>query len=167
MLILLAAVSALAAPPIDGTFRPSIPEAEIQARLDKSIDDAAAQFNWAIRAIARGRIDDQASACRTLALLSNETRTGVKCDDEAAIIRLTDNSEPSFARGNRTVDSVVRWEPGVLHIDWESDSGARRTEYRFRDEDHFDLTVRVYSDHLDTPMTFSIPYERTGPASGL
>src|SRR5690606_18191015 len=101
------------------TFAPSLSEDQIQARLDKAIDDAAAQFSWAIRAIARSRIDDQASACRQLALLSDPQRTGVKCDDEAAIVRLTDNSEPSFAKGNRTVDSVVRWEPGVLHIDWE------------------------------------------------
>lgn len=166
MLALLASL-ALAAPPIDGTFEPSISQTEIDARLSTAIEDAAAQFNWAIRGIARSKIEDQANACHTLKLFSNATHSGVKCDADSAIIRMNDNSEPAFTSGSRTVDSEIHTSAGLLRIDWITDGGHRKTTYTFHDDDRFDLTVAVSSDRMTTPMTFTVPYRRTGSASGL
>lgn len=166
MIALLASL-ALAAPPIDGTFQPSIPQAEIDARLTTAITDASMQFNWAIRGIARGRIEDQASACSTLKFFNNATHTGVKCDAQDPIVRLNDNSQAPFDSDGRQVTSTVRVRDGAVDIDWTTDSGVRKTTYTFHGEDAFDLTVAVSSTQMTTPMTFTIPYRRTGPTSGL
>jgi hypothetical protein len=107
-MIALFAALAFAAPPIDGTFQPSISQAEIDARLTTAITDASMQFNWAIRGIARGRIEDQANACATLKFFNSATHTGVKCDAKNAIVRLNDNSEGAFDSEGRQVTSVVR-----------------------------------------------------------
>jgi len=166
MLILFTALG-LAAPPVDGTFQPSISQAEVQTRLEAAAQEASEQFNWLIRGVARGKIMEQATACSTLRVLSNETHTGVKCDDEPHILRLNDNSEPPFDSDGVTVDSVVSISGNVLHLDWETEGGSRRTRYTFHDDDTFDLRVQVSSPQMETPMSFTIPYRRTGPTSGL
>ena len=166
MLVFLTSL-ALAAPPIDGTFQPSISQAEVDARLTQAATDASQQFNWLIRGIARGKILEQATACSTLKLMSNATHTGVKCDAEASIVRLNDNSEPPFDRDGTTVDSVVAIQGNTLSLTWATEDGSRKTLYTFRDDDNFDLRVEVASPQMDTPMSFTIPYRRTGPTSGL
>ncbi len=166
-MIALFAALAFAAPPIDGTFQPSITQAEVDARLTTAIQDASMQFNWAIRGIARGRIEDQANACGTLKFFNSATHTGVKCDAKDAIIRLNDNSQGAFTSGDRQVTSTVRIRDSALDIDWVSDSGTRKTTYTFHGDDAFDLTVAVASPQMTTPMTFTIPYTRTAPTSGL
>lgn len=166
-MIALLATLAIAAPPIDGTFQPSISQAEIDARLTTAITDASMQFNWAIRGIARGRIEDQANACGTLKFFSSATHTGVKCDAKDAIVRLNDNSQAPFDSDGHQVTSTIRLRNGALDIDWTTDSGSRKTTYTFHGDDAFDLTVAVSSSQMTTPMTFTIPYTRTGPTSGL
>jgi hypothetical protein len=154
---------AVAGPVARGTFVPTLPTADVQARADAAVEAAAAEFPWALRSIARGRIAEQAHWCPRLSIDVDAARFRVACRGDAVVEVPVGATTPVTLPDGRRLRAEASATADTLSVVWHADNGLRRTVYRFSPDGTFVLHLAVESDQLPTPVVWSIPYQPAPP----
>jgi hypothetical protein len=133
-----------------------------QAKLDVAVENVAQEMNFFIRALARPVLKKQTQICNLWLLGLQEIQFQWQCDDaEADTISVTAKSElikvdeedvEIFGTYQQTNDSVV--------VILESERGKRTNTWKQVGENELLFTVKLESEKLPTPLTWSLTYKK-------
>jgi hypothetical protein len=133
-----------------------------QAKLDEAVENVAKEMNFFIRALARPVLKKQTQICNLWLLGLQEIQFQWQCDDaEADTISVTAKSElikvdeedvEIFGTYQQTNDSVV--------VILESERGKRTNTWKQVGENELLFTVKLESEKLPTPLTWSLTYKK-------
>lgn len=157
MLALLSTISL--AGPLDGTYVLAESPAEVDAKLKGVVDAATASFPTMIQGIARGRLEGATHLCTTYVLQASASHWSNQCDDLPALERPLDGTSAPVTVRDKDVEVSVQREGDTVTQVLRGASGTRTNAFRF-DGDALILTVTVAADHLDTPMVWTLRYQR-------
>ncbi len=153
-------VSAVAAPPISGSFVPDLPQADLQARAADALDRSVKAFPGASRGFARPRLVPQTYWCDRITLEVSESTATVQCAQNNAVeLSLDGPNDPFTMDDGRVIQPTVTHSEQQLNIRWTSEGGARATNYTFR-EGGFDVLIEVTNPRMPEPMAWTVPYRR-------
>lgn len=154
-----------AANTLPGEWHLAVTDKEARQVIDAAIDEAAQQFSILVRAIAKSRLREVAFFCHRIAVIDEPARFGTDCrDDDKEGVVASWSGEPtegvSPIDGQPYVASVTRID-GSPTLSLQNTTGERRSTYTLT-ESGMSLRVRVFSEKLDSPLTWTLPYTR-GP----
>ena len=133
-----------------------------QAKLDEAVENVAQEMNFFIRALARPVLKKQTQICQQWTLGWQTEQFQWQCDDaKADNIPLTANGEvikkdeediEISGTYQQTADSVV--------VILESERGKRTNTWKQVSDDELLFTVKLESEKLPTPLTWSLSYKK-------
>lgn len=136
-------------------------EATTQALLDKAVEDAAAQFSWAFRGIARNKLKSVAHACATYTIDADGPFSW-QCEDHPAIVREDGTDAPWTSPKGKTFGlSVDKQGEDWITVFKEGD-GGQRNRFRFNPDGTLEVTKTVFSSQLPEPMVWTVRYRPQG-----
>lgn len=133
-----------------------------QAKLDEAVENVAQEMNFFIRALARPVLKKQTQICQQWTLGWQTEQFQWQCDSEEAdniplsangeVIKKDEEDIEISGTYQQTADSVV--------VILESERGKRTNTWKQVSDDELLFTVKLESEKLPTPLTWSLSYKK-------
>lgn len=133
-------------------------EAQMQAEMDRALEEAVAQFSWAFRGFARPKLQSALHRCQGYRLNREEARLTWHCDDLPRISRAVGESASFTNTKGETYTLSLAREGDVWTADFNDGGNGKRIIYRF-EGDRMTVTQEVYSTQLASPMVWTLTYK--------
>ena len=133
-----------------------------QAKLDEAVENVAQEMNFFIRALARPVLQKQTQICQQWLLDWQVKQFQWQCDDaEADTIPLTANGEviKKDEEGVEISGTYQQTNDAVVVV-LESERGKRTNTWKQVGENELLFTVKLESEKLPTPLTWSLSYRK-------
>lgn len=133
-----------------------------QSKLDEAVENVAKEMNFFIRALARPVLKKQTQVCQQWLLSQTESQFQWQCDTaEADIIPLSANGEviKEDEEGIEIFGAYQETETSVVVV-LESERGKRTNTWQSVSENELIYTVKLESEKLPTPLTWSLTYKK-------
>jgi hypothetical protein len=133
-----------------------------QSKLDEAVENVAKEMNFFIRALARPVLKKQTQVCQQWLLSQTENQFQWQCDtDEADIIPLSANGDviKEDEEGIEIFGTYQETETSVVVV-LESERGKRTNTWQSVSENELIYTVKLESEKLPTPLTWSLTYKK-------
>ena len=133
-----------------------------QAKLDAAVEHVAQEMNFFIRALARPVLKKQTQICQQWLLDWQASQFQYQCDQaETATIPLTANGEV-IKKDEEGVDisGIYRQTKDTVVVVLESERGTRTNTWQQVGENELVFTVKLESEKLPTPLTWTLTYKR-------
>lgn len=160
MLILSLIGSALAGTPEPGTrFVADQPKTQIDATLEAAVDKTVSGFSWALRPLARPRLEPLATACPAYTFHIQGDEFRVRCDGKDAFTWQAGHSGPWTSKEGETVTVSLTRSGTTWALDFSGDNGGKVFTYAFQGSS-LTVTQKVYSDKMPEPMVWTLTYSK-------
>jgi hypothetical protein len=144
-----------------GRFELAESEAAVEQRLAAAIEHAIEPMNFIARPIARSRLARPVYYCRRYELALEAETVHVACDDRPRVDRRLDNSEgPATGLDEEPLDVHTSVGSDTVELVFTSSDGKRTTTYQLGDAGALLVNVKVESESLERPVTWSVRYRR-------
>ncbi|RBP85280.1 hypothetical protein EBI01_01385 [Marinomonas rhizomae] len=133
-----------------------------QATLDEAVENVAQEMNFFIRALARPVLKKQTQICQQWSLGWQTSQFQFQCDEaEADTIPLTANGEviKKDEEGIEISGTYQQTNDAVVVV-LESERGKRTNTWKQVGENELLFTVKLESEKLPTPLTWSLNYKK-------
>jgi len=133
-----------------------------QAKLDEAVENVAQEMNFFIRALARPVLKKQTQICQQWLLDWQASQFQYQCDQaETATIPLTANGEViKKDEEGVEISGIYRQTKDAVVVVLESERGTRTNTWQQVGENELVFTVKLESEKLPTPLTWTLTYKR-------
>jgi len=133
-----------------------------QAKLDVAVENVAKEMNFFIRALARPVLKKQTQICNQWLLAWQEKQFQWQCDDaETDTIPLIANGEViKTDEEDVEISGTYQQTSDAVVVVLESERGKRTNTWKQVGENELLFTVKLESEKLPTPLTWSLTYTR-------
>ncbi|AEF56455.1 hypothetical protein [Marinomonas posidonica] len=136
--------------------------ANTQAKLDEAVENVVQEMNFFIRALARPVLEKQTQICQQWLLAKQASEFSWQCDQqEADNIPLTAQGEvfKTDEEGLEISGTFSETDQAIVVI-VESERGIRTNTWLQTADNELKYTVKLESEKLPTPLTWSLIYRR-------
>jgi len=159
-MLFFAALSAWAATPIDARFRPAESPEQVRAILGDTVDGAVEQLPWAVRGIARPRLERGVTACPYYHFLINAPSFRVNCRGRNNFA-WTIGKKGSFTDSDGDAHHVDLTEHNrVYDLRVDGALGEKHWRYDLSVDGKLTVTQEVVSQFLREPLRWTLHYLR-------
>ena len=133
-----------------------------QAKLDEAVENVAQEMNFFIRALARPVLKKQTQICQQWTLGWQTEQFQWQCDsDEADSIPLAAKGEV-IKKDEEGIDisGTYQQTSDAVVVVLESERGKRTNTWKQVSENELLFTVKLESEKLPTPLTWSLTYKK-------
>jgi len=133
-----------------------------QAKLDEAVETVVQEMNFFIRALARPVLKKQTQICHQWKLQSQANQFQWQCDsDKLMVIPMTAKGDllEKDEEGIEIMGTFQTTDDSVVTV-LESERGKRTNTWRLLGENELLYTVKLESEKLPKPMTWSLSYKR-------
>lgn len=133
-----------------------------QAKLDEAVENVAQEMNFFIRALARPVLKKQTQICHQWLLGLQQKQFQWQCDDaEMDTIPLTANAEIiKKDKEGVEISGTYQQTSDAVVVVLESERGKRTNTWKQVGENELLFTVKLESEKLPTPLTWSLTYKK-------
>jgi hypothetical protein len=146
---------------LEGTWR--LQDADnTQAKLDEAVENVAQEMNFFIRALARPVLQKQTQVCQQWVLGWQAEAFQWQCDAaEADVIPMSAKGEviKKDEEGVEISGTYQQTNEAVILV-LESERGKRTNTWRQISDSEVLFTVKLESEKLPTPLTWSLSYQK-------
>lgn len=152
--------SAEAVRAFEGTWRLDQPREEARRVVDEAVEDAANQFNFIARGIARSRLREGTPVHGSVTVSFEGDRVTVAFGDEryTTVLGRTEVRQNPEGEEMRVTQRIR--PNGQLEQVFETDSGTRRYIYTPLRDGRLRIATTTDSPQMPQPMYFMLDYER-------
>jgi len=144
----------------EGTWRLDQPREEAEAVVSEAVDDAANQFNFMIRGIARSRLQEGTPVHPRVEVRFEGDQVTVRFGDESYTTRLGQTEVVRNPQGEEMrVTQRIRAN-GQLEQVFETEGGTRRYVYTPLADGRMRIATTTDSPQMPQPMYFMLDYRR-------
>lgn len=137
-------------------------------KIDAGIEDGISDMNFVVRPIARGRLEDTNTVCKTLTFTMADGNISIQCGEGKVFTTPADGSSKKVTGSdNKTsyqLSQKVDTKGDVTTITqiFKAEDGKRTTVYTYNSsEKTLKMKVRVNSPKLDPKaVTYTLPYKQ-------
>ncbi|ETX12066.1 hypothetical protein MUS1_00195 [Marinomonas ushuaiensis DSM 15871] len=133
-----------------------------QTKLDEAVENVAQEMNFFIRALARPVLKKQTQVCQQWLLSQTENQFQWQCDsEETDTIPLSANGQviKKDEEGVEISGTYQETENSVVVV-LESERGTRTNTWQSVRENELIYIVKLESEKLPTPLTWSLTYKK-------
>lgn len=145
-------------PMLEGRYTP-IPERsdDIEAAIEAAVDD----MNFIKRPIARSRLRKTNPAYQRIIIGRKASDVEVTFDKGSAITSPADGTPVKWKREDGEVFEVkTHWQAKKLTQNFKAEDGERTNTFHLNADGELVLDVKIKSDQLPKPLTYSLVYRR-------
>lgn len=133
-----------------------------QATLDEAVENVAQEMNFFIRALARPVLKKQTQICQQWSLGWQAEQFQWQCDDAVADVIPTSANGEVIKKDDEGIEISGRYQSmsdGVVVV-LTSERGKRTNTWKQISENELQFTVKLESEKLPTPLTWSLTYKK-------
>ena len=150
--------------PVHGTWTLATPAPALRARLDRTVNAAASEFNLLVRELARRKMQGATKVCGRYAIDIAQTVVRFTCDDGTVHPLPRDGSAyETTNKAGEPVRGTVTVTDEALTVSWRGPAGTRVNHFE-PVEGALELRVTVRSEHMSRPLAWTVDY-RQAPTS--
>lgn len=133
-----------------------------QTKLDEAVETVAQEMNFFIRALARPVLKKQTQVCQQWLLAQTANQFQWQCDSEEADTIPLSASGEVIKKDEEDVEisgTYQETETSIVVV-LESERGTRTNTWQSVSENELIYTVKLESEKLPTPLTWTLSYKR-------
>lgn len=153
------AVLAAESSPLDGRWQLQNADTT-QATIDAAIEDVVQDMNFFIRAIARSKLEKEATTCDRWLILTSQKRFFWQCDEQDPLEVAT--LAPTALKGDDGRDITATYKESANSVETllASKRGERTNHWELISDNELHYTATIMSDRLPKPLSWTLTYQR-------
>ena len=147
---------------IEGTYESADRNEKARRRINKQIDKVVGEMFFIKRPFARSELEEATEPCDRIEIDSGDGEITIVCDDRKPTTTKPDGTTERWtSRDDETYRLSQSVEDDRIVQVFENDDGKRTNTYRLDGEDKLVLDVKIESDSLPMPLTYTRKFDRT------
>jgi len=130
---------------------------EVERILDHTVDETVKGLSWAIRPLARPRLEPLATACPAYQVTIQGASFRIQCEGKDPFTWKVGDSGPWTSPEGKTMQVSLKKQGAAYVLDFKGEQGGKRYTYDFSSQGLI-VTQQIYADQLSEPMQWSLRY---------
>jgi hypothetical protein len=143
-----------------GRFVSNQTPAAVQGILADALTRSVDSLPWAFRAIARGTLEEQATACPAYTMAMTETTFRVHCDGRTPYTWALGKTTPFTTTQGETTQATTTLSGRSVTLRFVGETGGKVWTYTFPDSGGLTVKQEVTSPRLPSPMVWTLTFAK-------
>lgn len=143
-----------------GRFVSNQTPAAVQGILADALTRSLESLPWAFRAVARGMLEEQATACPAYTMAMTDTTFRVHCDGRTPYTWALGKTTPFTTPKGDTTQATTTLSGRSVTLRFAGDDGGKAWTYSFSESGGLTVKQEVASARLPTPMVWTLTFAK-------